>query len=61
MAIMSAIRSCGRYADGWLCEVHPDQPWMHHVDEAAAGGIAMPCINPTCRLSWANESIPTRG
>ena len=55
------VKTCGQCADGWVCELHPDEPWPHHVDMAAACGIAMPCTNPTCPLSWANETDPRTG
>jgi hypothetical protein len=50
-----AVKACGQCADGWVCEIHPDEPWTHHVNLAEACGVAMACMNPTCRLSWANE------
>jgi hypothetical protein len=59
MATTSAIRSCGRCADGWVYEIHPDAPLAHHVDQAC--GVAMACTNPTCLLSWANERHPDTG
>jgi hypothetical protein len=37
---------CGKCADGWICEDHPDQP-MGHVH---CGGAGMPCQNPACTL-----------
>ena len=61
VAISSAIRSCGQCADGWVCEIHPDAPLVHHVDQAEACGVAMACTNPTCLLSWANETDPETG
>jgi len=36
--------TCGKCNDGWICEAHPDQPWLH--DNCAAPGV--PCDVPTC-------------
>jgi hypothetical protein len=38
-----AVRSCGLCADGWICEIHPDEPWTHHVNlaEECGGGDAL--------------------
>jgi hypothetical protein len=46
---------------GRVCEIHPDAPLVHHVDQAEACGVAMACTNPTCLLSWANETDPETG
>ena len=35
--------TCGRCADGWTCEEHPDRPWLH--DECSGPGCAF-CDNP---------------
>jgi hypothetical protein len=39
-----AVMTCGQCADGWVCELHPDEPWFHHVEMAAVcgGRDAMP-------------------
>ena len=39
--------SCGRCADGWVCETYPDAPVGHEV----CGGAGIPCENPECRHS----------
>jgi hypothetical protein len=56
-----AVKTCGQCADGWVCEIHPDEPWTHHVDLAVPCGVAMACTNSACRLSWANERHPDGG
>src|SRR5919106_3027375 len=56
-----AVKTCGLCADGWVCELHPEEPWTHHVNLAEACGVAMPCSNPTCPLSWATETDPRTG
>src|ERR671918_1986976 len=28
-----------------MCELHPDEPWTHHLNLAEACGVAMPCSN----------------
>jgi hypothetical protein len=56
-----AVKTCGQCADGWVCEIHPEEPWTHHVNQAEACGIAMARTNPTCPLSWANETDPDTG
>jgi hypothetical protein len=56
-----AMKTCGQCADGWVCEIHPDEPLTHHVNLAEACGLAMPCTNPTCPLSWVNEVHPDTG
>ena len=35
-------QTCGRCADGWICEEHPDKPWPH--DHCYGPGV--PCENP---------------
>jgi hypothetical protein len=56
-----AVKSCGCCADGWMCEIHPGEPWTHHVSMAEECAVAMPCTNPTCPLSWANSTDPRTG
>jgi DNA-directed RNA polymerase subunit RPC12/RpoP len=36
--------TCGKCADGWICEEHPDLPWPH--DNCLGPGV--PCDVPTC-------------
>jgi hypothetical protein len=33
-----AVKTCGQCADRWVCEIHPDAEWQHHVDQAALLG-----------------------
>jgi hypothetical protein len=44
--VREPIESCGRCADGWVCEDHPDQAYGH-----GCGGAGMPCESPDCRFS----------
>jgi hypothetical protein len=30
---------------GWICEEHPDEPWLH---DAACDGDGVPCTDPDC-------------
>jgi hypothetical protein len=34
------------FADGWICETHPDQPWPH--DDCIGPGTL--CRNPECAV-----------
>jgi hypothetical protein len=29
------VKTCGQCADGWIWEIHPEEPWTHHVNMAA--------------------------
>ena len=40
-------QTCGKCADGWICEEHPDKPWPH--DDCSGPGV--PCENPACDFS----------
>jgi hypothetical protein len=46
-----AVKTCDQCADGWVCELHSEEPWTHHVNLAEACGVAMPC--PIPRTAWA--------
>ena len=39
--------TCGKCADGWICEAHPDKPWPH--DDCIGPGV--PCENDGCDFS----------
>ena len=46
-------QTCGRCADGWICEEHPDQPWPH--DDCSGPGV--PCENPACEFSIVKAGL----
>lgn len=46
------MKTCGKCADGWICEAHPEKPWPH--DDC--GGPGMPCDKPGCPYSI--EPVP---
>ncbi|MGH9240545.1 MAG: hypothetical protein ACRD3G_21085 [Vicinamibacterales bacterium] len=39
---------CGQCANGWICELHPYQPWPHDDCE----GPRTLCENPNCPHRW---------
>ena len=47
--------SCGKCAEGWICEQHPDQPWPH--DDCVGPG--MPCREPDCPYRINTKPVPT--
>jgi hypothetical protein len=49
---------CRGYA-GWICESHPDKPFMH--DYPACGGPGMPCDEPGCEHSLIGKTPETPG
>jgi hypothetical protein len=48
--------SCGKCADGWICEEHPDRPWPH--DDCAGPG--KPCDGPSCQYRIDTRPVKTR-
>jgi hypothetical protein len=50
--------ACSRCVDGWLCEVHIDQPMNHQLKSKECGGAGVPCSNPRCPERWVGM-MPT--
>jgi hypothetical protein len=48
--------TCGKCDDGWICKVHPDQPWPH--DQCP--GPAMPCEVAACPYLIDFRPVTTR-
>lgn len=43
--------TCGKCAEGWVCEAHPDKPWPHD----GCPGPGTPCPEPGCERSMMRE------